>query len=366
MCQARRAGAALSTSDPLRPVASDLVQSQRPVTILDVAARAGVHAGTVSRALSKPEQVSDATRERVEAAVRELGFVPNRAARGLKMGRTGNVAVIVPDITNPHFASLVRAIEHAARDVELQVLLVDTGEQAQQEVDAARSLANDVDGFIVLSARRLHRELGALGPKRAVFVNRPVSDHAAVLLRTGPAIDEALRHLAAFAHKTLAYVAGPRGSWAAGERRDAVRRTSRLLDMQVVEFPVTQPTFEAATAVVDGIVASGATAVMAFNDQMALGILTGLTKREISVPRDISVVGCDNVPMAAMVAPPLTTIGMPTIDAGAAAVALLHGGISTVELFGTFVPRGSTGPADPLRPSDATARRPAPSGAGSA
>lgn len=320
------------------------MKSQRAVTILDVAARAGVHPGTVSRALSRPERVAGPTRERVEAAVRELGFVPNRAARGLKMGRTGNVAVIVPDITNPHFASLVRAIEHAAREVQLQVLLVDTGEQAQQEVDATRSLVNDVDGFIVLSARRLHRELGALGTKRAVFVNRPVSGHAAVLLRTVPAIDEALRHLAVLAHTTLAYVPGPRGSWAAGERRDAVRRTSRLVGMRVVEFPVKDPTFEAATAVVDEIVASGATAVMAFNDQMALGILTGLVQRGISVPGDISVVGCDNVPMAAMVAPPLTTIGMPTTEAGTAAVALLDNDASTVELFGEFVPRGSTGP----------------------
>ena len=81
------------------------------VTILDVAALAGVHAATVSRALNRPEKVATETRVRVEEAVRELGFVPNRAARGLITGRTGNIAVIVPDITNPFFALLVRSVE---------------------------------------------------------------------------------------------------------------------------------------------------------------------------------------------------------------------------------------------------------------
>ena len=90
-------------------VASWVVQPSRRVTIEDVAAHAGVHAGTVSRALNRPEQVAPATRERIETIVRELDFVPNRAARGLITGRTDNVAVIVPDITNPTFAALVRA-----------------------------------------------------------------------------------------------------------------------------------------------------------------------------------------------------------------------------------------------------------------
>ena len=154
-------------------VASRVVRAARRVTIEDVAARAGVHAGTVSRALNRPEQVAPATRDRIEAIVRELDFVPNRAARGLITGRTDNVAVIVPDITNPTFAALVRAAGRAARDADLQLLLVDTGEHAEEEVRAARTLSHEVDGFVVLSPRRLHRELGALGSTPAVFVNRP-------------------------------------------------------------------------------------------------------------------------------------------------------------------------------------------------
>lgn len=314
------------------------------VTILDVAARAGVHAATVSRTINVPEMVAPATRLRVEKAVRDLGFVPNRAARCLITGRTGNMAVIVPDITNPHFASLVRSVERSARGVDLQVLLVDTGEHPSEEVRAARTLSREVDGFVVVSPRRLHRELGALGASPAVFVNRPVREHASILLRTAPAVAEVLHHLSSLGHQKLAYLGGPAGSWAAGERRTAVRRVSRSTGMQVVELAAAEPTFEAAVAIVAKVVSSAASAVIAFNDQMALGVIAGLTSRGMSVPGDVSVVGFDDVPMAAMVAPPLTTISMPTTEAGEVAVAMLHEGPARRELVAKLVIRHSTGP----------------------
>ena len=241
-------------------------------TILDVAARAGVHAATVSRTINVPEKVAPDTRLRVEAAIRDLGFVPNRAARGLITGRTGNVAVIVPDITNPHFASLVRSVERSARQSDLQVLLVDTGEHPDEEVRAAESLSREVDGFIVVSPRRLHRSLGALGSIPAVFVNRPVPEHASILLRTAPAVTDALVHLSDLGHTRLAYLGGPAGSWAAGERRNAVRHSGRTSGFDVLELDVGEPTFDATAVAVPDIVASGVSAVLAFNDQMALGV----------------------------------------------------------------------------------------------
>jgi len=322
-------------------------ESQR-VTILDVAERAGVHPGTVSRALSRPEKVAPATRARVEAAAKDLGFVPNKAARGLITGRTGNVAVIVPDITNPFFASLVRSVEHAARDVDLQVLLVDTGENRAEEVRAADELSHDVDGMIVMAPRRLHREMEVLGATPTVFVNRPVQSRASVVLRSADAAGEALQHLAGFGHRHLAYLGGPRSSWAAVERRDAVRRMSRTTGVAVTDVDVAAPTFEAAYDAAEQAVSSGATAVMAFNDQMALGVLARLSALGVGVPEQISLVGCDDVPMAAMVAPALTTIAMPVVEAGEAAVHLL-GSAETVQLSGALVIRASTGPADQTR-----------------
>jgi DNA-binding LacI/PurR family transcriptional regulator len=314
------------------------------VTILDVAARAGVHFGTVSRALNRPEQVADETRARVEEAVRELGFIPNRSARGLITGRTGNIAVIVPDITNPFFALLVRSIERAARDVDEQVLLVDTGERSEEEERAAKTLGPEVDGLIVVSPRKLHRTADDADTP-TVFVNRPASGRASVVMRSADAAADALRHLAELGHSRLVYVGGPKGAWAAAERRDAVRRTGRATGIEVAVVQAEAPTVEGASAAVDIILRDGATAVMAFNDQLALGVIGGLTRRGVRVPDDVSVVGCDDVPMAELIAPPLTTINMPTEEAGAHAVRLLTGEPETVELSGSLVIRGSTGPA---------------------
>lgn len=320
------------------------------VTILDVAARAGVNPGTVSRALNRPELVAAATRERIEAAVADLGFVPNRAARGLITGRTGNIAVIVPDITNPFFALLVRAVERAARGDGLQVLLVDTGEQSDEEVRAARALGPEVDGLIVVSPRKLHRALDGPTPTTTtVFVNRPASGRASVVMRSAGAAEDALHHLAELGHERLVYVGGPPGSWAAVERRNAVVRTAEAAGIEVVAVRVDAPTVESAATAVDAVVDHGATAVMAFNDQLALGVMSGLARRGVSVPGDVSVVGCDDVPMAEMVAPPLTTIAMPTDEAGAAAVRLLSSEPETVELAGRLVVRASTGPAPTTR-----------------
>jgi DNA-binding LacI/PurR family transcriptional regulator len=345
-------------------VGSDGVRHGERVTILDVAALAGVNAATVSRTLNRPEMVAAATRQRVEEAVSELGFVPNRAARGLITGRTDNIAVIVPDITNPHFSSLVRSIERTAREVGLQVILVDTGEHPDEEVRAVRSLAKDVDGYLVLSPRRLHLELDALGSKPVVFVNRPVRGRSSVVMRTAPAVEETLHHLASLGHTCMAYVSGPRRSWAAAERLRSVKKSGSRAGVDIVEFTVDPPTFEAVGGTVDEIMESGPSAVMAFNDQMALGVIAGLTRLGVSIPHDVSVVGIDDVPMAAMVAPSLTTIALPTVEAGAAAVRKLGDDPSTTELNGMLVIRDSTGPVMRRRATAVAKRRRQPSGAG--
>lgn len=250
--------------------------------------------------------------------------------------------MIVPDITNPHFAALVRSAGRAARETDLQLLLIDTGEHAEEEVRAARTLSHEVDGFVVLSPRRLHRNLAALGASPAVFVNRPVRGHPSIVMRTAAAVGEAVRHLASLGHTEAVYLGGPASSWAAGERGNAVRRTGAAAGLTVHEVAVATPTFEAAAEAVAGDLQPGATAILAFNGQMALGAIAGLAHRGIRVPEDISVVGCDDVPMADMTSFPLTALSLPTEEAGAAAVRALHEGRDSLDLTATFVVRGST------------------------
>ena len=319
--------------------------SNEPVTIRDVAARVGVNPATVSRTISRPDRVAPATRKRVEAAIAELGYVPNRAARGLITGRTGNIAVIVPDITNPYFSTMVRAADETARAADQQMILVDTGERPDVEVDAARILAGQVDGFIVASSRRLHRSLDALGGRPAVFVNRPVDGHPSVLLRTADAVNDGLTYLVGLGHARIGYIGGPARSWAAGERRSAVRRAARALGIDVAELGIGEPTFDAGRDFVGSLLDSGVTAVVTFNDQMALGVLSGLAERGVEVPGRIGVIGCDDVPMAGMVSPALTSIHLPTTEAGRAAVELLQrvddAEPVTIELHAHLVVRSS-------------------------
>lgn len=120
-------------------------------TIREVAREAGVSASTVSRALSTPEMVNATTRERVLRAAERLGYAPNRAARGLITGRTGNLGLIVPDLTNPFFPSVVKGVQAKAREADYAVFLADTDEDPAAEVGLVRALAKQVDGLILCS-----------------------------------------------------------------------------------------------------------------------------------------------------------------------------------------------------------------------
>ena len=154
--------------------------------------------------------------------------------------------------------------------------------------------------MIVVSPRKLHRVVDA-GSTPVVFVNRPAKGRASVVMRSAAAAADALRHLADLGHGRVVHVGGPKGSWAAGERREAVLRTGRASGIDVEAVEADAPTVDGASSAVDLVLQRGATAVMAFNDQLALGVIAGLSRRGVRVPEDISVVGCDDVPMAELV-----------------------------------------------------------------
>ena len=150
-------------------------------TIRDVALAAGVSQATVSRALSMPDLVRPATRARVEAVARELGYRPNRAARGLITGRTGNLGLIVPDLANPFFAAVVKGVQAAARAADHSVFIADTDEEPGVEADLLRALAKQVDGLILCSPRAPDDELAAVdSDTTVVLMNRMAGDRPSV------------------------------------------------------------------------------------------------------------------------------------------------------------------------------------------
>jgi DNA-binding LacI/PurR family transcriptional regulator len=293
-------------------------------TIRDVAHAAGVSQSTVSRALSMPELVNPATRARVMSAARTLGYRPNRAARGLITGRTGNLGLIVPDLANPFFSTILKGVQVAARAADYSVFVADTDEEASAEVELLRALAKQVDGIVLCSPRSADAGLADIGTDTPlVLINRHFDNRPSVTFDSADGMRQAVEHLAALGHRRIAYVAGPRTSWSNGERERGLRQTAEATRSDIVHLGYFPPFFDGGVAAADLAVASGATAVIAYNDVVALGLLSRLGARGVPVPGQLSIVGSDNIGMSAMTHPALTTVSAPTHEAGRATVALL-------------------------------------------
>lgn len=293
-------------------------------TVRDVAALAGVSISTVSRALSAPGMVSETTRERVEEAAKKLDYRPNPTARGLRVGRTTTLGLLVPDLENPFFASITKAVQSRARTSGYAVLIADSDEDASQELELVSMLAAQVDGLVLASPRSSDVSLlAAVDGLPTVLLNREVDGLASLAVDNVGGVRQSLGHLKALGHRTVAAVSGPAGSWSGAERRRGLEVAGSELGVEVVDVGHFRPTFAGGVAAADLVVASGATAVLTYNDLQALGLVDRLRQRGLEVPRDLSVVGFDDVSVATLVSPALTTVQIPLAALGRGAVDLL-------------------------------------------
>ncbi len=322
-------------------------------TIKDVARLAGVSQSSVSRALATPDQVLPETRQRVERAVAQLAYHPNRIARGLSTGLTGTVGFVVPDIANPFFAGIVKAAQRRARDLGMSVLLADSDEDPTTEMDLIRTLTKQVDGFLLCSPRATDDDLRSVRDDTPmVLLNRRVGQLPSIVFDNADGVRQALAHLAALGHRRVAYVAGPRTSWVNRERLRAVRTIAGGMGLDAIEAAGVSPDFEGGVAAADLILATSATSVVAYNDMIGLGLISRLTARGVKVPDDISIVGVDDIPASALVTPALTTVSQPKDQCGRAGVDLLVDLLNDREkppgartsLPGRLIVRASTGP----------------------
>ena len=294
------------------------------ITIRDVARRAHVSVATVSRALAEPQLLREQTRKRVLAAAEQLAYRPNPAARSLITGKTGNIGIIVPDLDNPFYPSVLRGVQARAHQSGYAVLLADSGEDPAAEENLVHTMGKQVDGVIVCAPFASDAQLARIARMTTlVLVNRRLSGIPAVLMDVARGMRQAIGHLAALGHHRLAYLSGPRQAWSNRERRRGLLAAARSHRIQLVELGPFEPKFEGGIEAADLAVNTGATALVAYNDMMALGALRRLVARGIRVPEDVSLVGFDDILYAAMCAPPLTTVAMPMETAGRAAVDLL-------------------------------------------
>jgi LacI family transcriptional regulator, repressor for deo operon, udp, cdd, tsx, nupC, and nupG len=294
---------------------------RRRATIIDVAAEAGVAASTVSRSFTNPGRVNRHTREQVLAVAERLGYAPNPAARALESGRTNTLALLVPDITNPYFAGVIKGAERASAAAGLTLGIGDTQENPTTEEQLVRRLGPAVDG-LVLSASRLPdddlRRAGELNP--IALVNRATPGRACVVADFDAGTRQIVDHLASLGHDALVFLGGPPESWSGARRWVGLRAAAEERGMRATRFGPYAPTLGGGPAAADAVVGAGATAVVAHNDMLAIGVMMRLAERGVAVPADVSVVGFDNIVGSDFCSPTLTTLAERTEDAGARAV----------------------------------------------
>lgn len=310
-------------------------RDRQPARLRDVAEAAGVHAATASRALNpKARQlVSPETVRRVTRAAEALGYRPNPIARGLKTARSATVGLVIPDLTNPLFPPIVRGIENVLESAGYSPLIVNTDNDAEREralIDSLRS--RQVEGLIIATARLEHALLHRLRERdvKMVLVNRRVEDLGVPFVGAddGAGVALAVRHLTALGHRRIAHLAGPQTTSSGVVRSRAFRHAVRdhgLADDPelVVECAHWTEGDGAASAreLLDRD--TGATAIVAGNDLIALGCYDVFAERGIACPRDISVIGFNGMPFIDKLRPPLTTIGIPHHELGAEAARML-------------------------------------------
>jgi DNA-binding LacI/PurR family transcriptional regulator len=323
-------------------------------TIYDVARVAGVASSTVSRAFSRPDRVNAATAERIRGIAAELGYRTNPLARALPTGRTSMIALSSSDITNPYYFEIIRGAQSAAHERGYTTLLADAQESVDLEREAIERAIPAAEGIVLASTRMSDSTIRMMAKQRPLIaVNRDITDVPSVVTDHAMSMRQAVDHLTAQGHRRITYLSGPEAAWANGMRWRSLRALAADRDLQVHRIGPYAPTVVGGTAAAEDFRRQPTTAVVAYNDLVAIGLMRRLQRMGARIPGDVSVVGFDNIFASDLVTPGLTTIAPPLRTLGSLAVhnllALIGGAHATtgepVSLPTHLYVRESTGPA---------------------
>ncbi len=303
---------------------------RRVMTIHDVARRAGVSPATVSRVLNRSSHpVSARGRRRVLAAVRQLSYIPNLLARSLLTQETSAIGVLIPDVSNPYYAAILRGIEDAVGPSGRTVILCNTDRDPQKQRLYLRALMERrVDGVIIAGGAFGRPDMENTAEAfPLVMIGRHPARVPSVRVDNVAAAVMATRHLLDLGHRRIACLAGPRISLTAADRVKGYRRALEGAAVPIDPGLIREVGFapagtRAAVSALFGV-PGAPTAVVAPNDQVAIGVVRALHELGLRVPADVSVVGFDDTPVASFTVPSLTTVAVPTYDLGRTAVELL-------------------------------------------
>jgi LacI family transcriptional regulator len=305
------------------------------VSIKEVAAHAGVSVATVSNVLNRPDIVAGPTRDRVNASIRELGFVRNESARQLRAGRSRTIGLVVLDVANPFFTDLARGVEDEASKAGLAVILCNSDDQERKEKRYLELLEEHrVQGVLITPVAGAGSRLARLQKRGTPVVL--VDSRSSARGQCSVAVDDvlggdlAVSHLLATGHERIAYVCGPRAIRQVADRHEGAQRALARAgrppeSLHVIEAgSLNVAAGQKAGAEIAALpAAERPTAVFCVNDLVALGLLQDMTRNHIRVPEDVSIVGYDDIDFAAAAAVPLTSVRQPRQQLGRSAARML-------------------------------------------
>lgn len=303
----------------------------KPVTIRDVAREAQVSVASASRALNGLDNVTNATKERVLSAARVLRYVPHSGARSLSTRRTDTIGVVLPDLYGEFFSEIIRGVDGAARARGLHILVSTSHGDATEAAEVMRAMRGRVDGLLLMSP---HVDAHVLADNLAddlplVLLNSSLEDgrHASFRVDNYGGAYAVVEHLLGTGRRRVVHIAGPDTNFESQERRrgylDAMAALAPDQPARVLLGDFTEESGHAAglrIATAD----ERPDAVFAANDMMAVGCLDGLNAAGLQVPGDVALAGFDDVPIARVIRPALTTARIPIADIGRRALERLH------------------------------------------
>lgn len=309
----------------------------KKITIADVAQEAGVSMMTVSRVINHKDGVSEQTTQRIWEIINQLGYRPSGLARGLASSKTRTLGLVVPDIGNPFFSDIARSLEQRAYANGYNVFLCNTDEEPERELVVLQSLDEKrVDGLVLCSSRLTDADLieNLARFPAAVLVNRDLPDRVGCSISVNDELGAtiAVEHLLQSGHQAIGYLAGPQASVSGAGRilgyQKAFQNSGANINSDWVRYCI--PNAASAQEATSILLSDHPelTALFCYNDLMAVGALKAAASLGRIVPDDLAVVGFDDIPLAELVTPALTTCRVPRYEMGQNALDLLLAQIS--------------------------------------
>lgn len=331
------------------------------VTLRDVAREAGVSISTASRAFARPGRVSAQTAKAVREAADRLGYRAEPVTTQAPIDRnqmSGILAITVADISNPVFSDYVKSAQHHCLRKGFGLMVIDSEETGIIERSTLQLAYDHVDGFILSSSRASDTSIRKIAEiKPLVTINRPVRGLQSIIADSSQGLTAAVDRLAELGHRSVTYLSGPAASWQDGMRWRTLTLLCPKRGLVLKRVPCASPTYGGGYGAAKAFLANPTTSVIAYNDSIAIGFIAALRTHGKQVPDDVSVVGIDDIPVSALISPPLSSVRLPRRQLGEQAVEELVGRLQRtirrpnfepVMFPSTFAERLSTGPV-PVR-----------------